>query len=263
MPTVSSEIVRHLSPEEEELARKQAELSLLQAELADRELELADLRTKLNSFEGRYLRQVGALYAELDEWDAKIAELEAKLDNSPSARQRAERARRNAENTHKATHGQASKAPDIKPSADLKNLFRKAARQFHPDLAKDAVDEKRRNQVFIQAKEAFDRGDAETLHRLLDDNPDDGNFVGLEGVAAQLIRVIRQIARVRKQIGLIATEIASLSCSEIAKLKQQEVTAKTEGRDLLAELAASISVQLARARKEYQALSEEARSRGK
>jgi hypothetical protein len=49
MPT---EIVRHLSPEEQELARNRQELAILRAELA--------------GFEGRYLREVGILYAALD-----------------------------------------------------------------------------------------------------------------------------------------------------------------------------------------------------
>jgi hypothetical protein len=54
MPT---EIVRHLSPEEQELARKRQELTILQAELTDRELSLANLRAELAAFEGRYLRE--------------------------------------------------------------------------------------------------------------------------------------------------------------------------------------------------------------
>ena len=73
------EIVRKLTPEEEELLRKREELTSVRAALAERELELADLRALLKSFEGRYLRQVGVLYAELDEWEAKIAEIEASL----------------------------------------------------------------------------------------------------------------------------------------------------------------------------------------
>jgi hypothetical protein len=64
---MTSEIVHHLSPEEQELAQKRKELALLQAELIDRELFLVNLRAELAAFEGRYLREVGVLYAELDE----------------------------------------------------------------------------------------------------------------------------------------------------------------------------------------------------
>jgi len=94
MPT---EIVRHLSPEEQELARKRHELAILQAELTDRELSLANLRAELAAFEGRYLREVGVLYAELDDWNAKIAEFAAEAAGTEQARTAASEARAQAE----------------------------------------------------------------------------------------------------------------------------------------------------------------------
>ena len=51
---MSSEIVKKLTPEEEELLLKREELASVRAALAERELELADLRTQLKGFEGRY-----------------------------------------------------------------------------------------------------------------------------------------------------------------------------------------------------------------
>ena len=151
-----------LSPEEEELQRKHGELASIRVALAERELELADLRAQLKAFEGQYLREVGVLYAELDDWDARTAELEARLESSASARERAARARKRADDTHEATHGEASKTPNFQPSADLKNLFRDAAKRIHPDFAKDDADRERRTRFMAQANEAYSRGDAET-----------------------------------------------------------------------------------------------------
>ena len=72
---MDTELIRRLSPEEEELAAKRNELALLEAQLADKELELASLKGELAAFEGLYLRRVGVLYAELDEWNARLAGL--------------------------------------------------------------------------------------------------------------------------------------------------------------------------------------------
>jgi septal ring factor EnvC (AmiA/AmiB activator) len=83
---MTKEILRQLSPEEEELARKREELAQLPGQLADRELHLANLRAELAAFEGKYLRQVVALYAELDEWNAKLAELLAEESRTEEAR---------------------------------------------------------------------------------------------------------------------------------------------------------------------------------
>ncbi len=151
---MASEIVRQSTPEEAELARKREELASVRAALAERELELADLRAQLKSFEGRYLRQVGVLYAQLDDWDARIAELEARLESSSAARERAERARTRAADTHEATHGEASKAPDFIPPAELRSLFREVAKSVHPDFARDDDDRERRNRFMAEASEA-------------------------------------------------------------------------------------------------------------
>src|ERR1035441_3156870 len=161
------EVVRKQTPEEEELLRKREELASVRAALAERELELADFRAQLKSFEGRYLRQVGVLYAELDDWEAKIAEIEASLRPSPETTEQAQETRKRAEETHEATHGEASKSRDFQPTADLKSLFREAAKRLHPDFAKDENDRLHRTGLMAQANEAYSQGDAEALQRIL------------------------------------------------------------------------------------------------
>jgi predicted nucleic acid-binding Zn-ribbon protein len=255
-------IVRKLTPEQEELDRKREELGAIRAALADRELELADLRAQLKSFEGRYLRQVGVLYAELDDLDARIAELEASLESSATTRQRAERARKRADDTHEATHGEASKAADFRPSADLKTLFREVAKRIHPDFAKDDAERQRRTRFMTEANEAYSRGDAEALQRILDEYSESSESVQGEGIGAELIRIIRQIAEAKKHIAAIEQELATLRASEIAKLRNDVEAAEQRGRDLLAELAATVREQVARAKSEYEALKKEAKRRG-
>ena len=112
-------IVRKLTPEQEELDRKRQELTAVRAALAERELELADLRAQLKSFEGRYLRQVGVLYAELDNWEAKVADLKHRSGLRHRLSKTPRQARKRAEETHEATHGEASKVQDFRPSDDL------------------------------------------------------------------------------------------------------------------------------------------------
>lgn len=260
---MAREIVRQLTPEEEELQRKREELAGVRSALAEREVELADLRVQLKSFEGLYLRQVGVLYAELDDLDACVAELEASLESSPSARQRAERARMRAGDSHEATHGEASKASEFKPSADLKSLFREVAKRIHPDFGKDDAERRRRTRFMVEANEAYGRGDAEALQRILDEYSESSESVQGEGIGAELIRIIRQIAEAKKHIAAIEQELTALRASEIAILRQDTQAAEQQGRDLLAELAAKVGEQVARARKEYESLAKEAKKRGR
>lgn len=259
---MASEIVRHLTPEEEELLRKREELAAVKAALAERELELADFRRQLAAFQGRYMRQVGVLYAELDDWQAKIAELQAKLDGSESVRERAAQAREQARTTSEAAHGEASRAPDFQPSADLRALFREVAKRIHPDFAKDAEDEQRRTRAMAQANEAYSRGDAEALQRILDEYRDGSDSVPGEGIGAELIRLIRQISQAKKRLAAIDKELDELRQGEIALLRQDVESAARDGRNLLEELATAARDQIVKAKKEYEARTEGIERRG-
>jgi len=253
---MSSQITRRLKPEEEEILRKREELAVIRAALAERELELVDLRRELAAFEGRYLRQVGILYAELDEWKARIAELKARLDPSAAGHVKAEEAREQARQTYEDAHGAASQAPDITPSPDLKRLFREAAKRIHPDFAKDSDDLERRTRFMAEANRAYEAGDAEALQRILDDYHDGADAVEGEGIGAELIRIIRQISQAKERVAEIEKELAALRENEIALLKKDAEEREREGRDLLAELAASVKEQIENAKMEFEALAE-------
>jgi hypothetical protein len=246
------EISRRISPEEEELARKREELALLQAELADRELFLTNLRAELAAFEGRYLRQVGTFYAELDEWNAKIAERLAKEEGTEESRSAAAQARTQADESDSAVHGEAAKAQEFIPSAELKALYREVAKRVHPDLATDEADRQRRDQLMAEANAAYQRGDAEAIRRILDEYESSPESVRGAGIGADLVRVLRQLKQVRDRIAAIILEVANLAETEIAKLKAKADIAATEGRDLLAEMAASVQGRVNVAKQRYE-----------
>lgn len=190
-------------PEEEELDRKRQELSALEPELAQRELELATLAAELRAFEGRYLRIVGVRMATLDEIEAEIAQLLAQQD--PGNAQASERARsaqaRASESARAHMAERESGQPDaFRPSADLRRLYREVAKLIHPDLATDPQQRQRRTQMMAAANAAFERSDIDALEELLRSWKSSPEAVEGEGVAAELVRVIRQIAQVRRRL---------------------------------------------------------------
>lgn len=245
-------IERHLSPEEEELARKRGELGLLQVQLAERELYLANRRAELAAFEGKYLRQVGMLYAELDDWSARTAELLADENGTSEARSAATQARAQAAESGAASHSEAAKSKEFAPSPELKSLYREVAKRVHPDLATDEADRRQREHLMAEANRAYENSDAEGLRRIFQEYESSPKTVRGTGVAADLVRILRQLKQVTIRLTQIEEELAALTNSEIATLQAKAKDASKQGRDLLAEMATNLSGRIKVARQRYE-----------
>jgi hypothetical protein len=232
--TQSTAIFRQPSPEELELRRRRAELAALRVTLADREATLAALRAQLFSFEGRYIRQVGLLYTQLDEWHARIAELNP---SHPIAQ---------------PPNTTADTPPPIpQPNLDLRALFRELAKRIHPDFAKDHHDERQRTHLMAQANDAYNRDDAAILQRMLN-GYDPSLAPGTTTIAAALSNTLTQISQTETDIAIIDTELETLAKSDMADLRHRTILAATNGRDLLAEIAAQVKGTIGLAMRRYE-----------
>jgi hypothetical protein len=258
-----AEIILQQTPDAAALIEKREQLATVRTALAERESELAQLRTQLKTFEGRYLRQVGVLYAELDELEARIAEREVDLDGSESARRWAEETRQRAQETHDAAFGDAREAEEFDPPPSLKTLFRELAKRIHPDFARDEAEQKYFTLLMARANQAYSRGDAETLQRLLDDHREINASVAGEGAAAELLRITRQIRHAERDIARLDYERDALLSSEAAQLHLDAEAAAREHRDLLTELAAGLQEQIADARRRFELIDRQIGSHGR
>lgn len=243
-----AELVLQQTPDQAALIERREQLAAVRSLLAESEAELAQLRGQLRTFETRYLRQVGVLYAELDDLEARIAEREVDLYDSDSARQRAAEARRQAQETHDAAFDAGQEAEESDPPPSLKTLFREVARRIHPDFARDEAEQKHFTLLMARANQAYRRGDADVLERMLDDHREIHASIAGEGPAAELLRITRQIRHAERDIANLEAERQTLLSSEIAQLHLEAEVATREHRDMLAELAASLREQIADAR---------------
>ena len=114
-----------------------------------------------------------------------------------------------------------------------------------------------------QVNEAYSQGNAEALQRILDDFGNSPDSVQGEGVGAELVRIIRQIHQAKKNIAAIDQNLESLRVSEISQLRQDVEKAEKEGRDFLAELAASVQSQIADKKKKYDGFTMELKKHGR
>lgn len=246
------------SPEEDELQRKRTDLQHIQSELAESELELATLRSELVAFERRYLEFVGSRYAELDSLEAQIAEAIAQREpRDSSAREKANAARARAQESAEALGdvGQERSARDFEPTEELKALYRQAAKELHPDLTTDAQEKTRRQRAMLEVNKAYEDCDAERIKQILDQWRSSPDHIRGDDTAAQLVRVIRELAQARKRLDVIKAEIEELAQAGLSCLKRQVEDAGTYGRDLLAEIAGQLDARIEEARSRLKVLS--------
>ncbi len=239
------------TPEEKELARKQARLSALAETLSQSELELATIKADLLVFEARYLRIVGVKYAELDEIEAQIAETEARLQPvDRCAQEKASAARNQAQQSaHTARSIQEEEPIHFEPSDDIKKLYREAARAMHPDLTTDAEARIARQTMMVEVNLAYEKGDVEKLRSIVSQWENGPDSVEGEGAGAELIRIIRKIALVEERLGAIDREMTKLEATDLWRLKERVEDAEREGKDILAEMVASIESRIVEAKR--------------
>jgi len=178
--------------------------------------------------------------------------LVAEADGTEQARSAAAEARAQAEESYAAAHGDAAKAVEFSPSPEVDKLFREVARQVHPDLADDEADRALRARLMVAANLARARGDADALRKILEEYKSSPESVKGEGAAADLQRILRQIARISKRLAEIEAEVAELTSSEFAMLMAKVDSARAKGRNLLAEMAKDVQRRIELARREYE-----------
>jgi Skp family chaperone for outer membrane proteins len=219
-------------------AGQRAELDLLTQELADLELELATAQAEIAGFTDRYHALIGARIARLDALQAELAarQAAADADNMEMLRradQAHEQARRSQEDYRRYTESRSDAPPPFRGDADLKRLFRTVAQKIHPDRARSEDDRAWRTQLMSEANRAYRANDRAALQEILSlwaegagrDSPPDRDAAD------------RDIARLKKRIGELESELKRLFASKLYELFTAAGIAGRAGRDLLQEMA--------------------------
>jgi hypothetical protein len=68
-----------------------------------------------------------------------------------------------------SANGVAARATDSTPSPALRELYLEVVNKIHPDRAANVADLALRERLMKEANAAFERGDAETLRKVLDE----------------------------------------------------------------------------------------------
>jgi hypothetical protein len=132
---------------------------------------------------------------------------------------------------------------------NLKALYREVAKTIHPDLAQNDQDRSRRECLMSFANSAYAEENREALLKILKDwEHSPGKIRGLN-IGDELIRIIRLIAKERDNILDLEAQIETLKSTDTYLFKRRVDDALGNGIDLLAEMAATVDLNIANARK--------------
>lgn len=253
-----------LTPEAQELKVRNELIGKLENELAEKELDFQNLTYKLVDFDQRYTASIGRLYAELDRLKAEISQRKAEALQTPEsledARQAAEAAKQSAfeaggffENTDSVQDIQVQESQD-EPSAELKQMFKKAAMRLHPDRAADDADRTRKTALMAELNTAYAKRDEVAIKLLIEKAASEPDAILGDDFGAQLIRAIRKQSQLSKRMVEVDKQIEDLKEDELFTLMETVIAAEESGSSPLNELAASIKIEIVEKRVELEEL---------
>ena len=242
------------TPEEIELDHKRSELVFVQSQLADRERVFAVFKTEIRMFEQVYEEILGTRIADLEELEWQLnGLLGAQEVNTFTGVSERDEAFAFPHHRTDLLDEDAELAQDV-PQKSLKNLYREVAKAIHPDLASDEEQRQRRQELMAVANHAYEVGDRSVLEDILSDWELGPEPLSDLDVAMELVRVIRQIARVQQNIHDVNRRIQELKTTDIYCFKQRVDEALSDGIDLMSEMAATVELNIAKIRNRLAAL---------
>jgi DNA repair exonuclease SbcCD ATPase subunit len=233
----------------------QAVLDELRPQLIDAEAQLAERLAAISAFEYQVRVRLESLNRRLDSIQAEIDELRRALrryreialewdDVLPRREKTGEPWRFEESAAASGSYRYRGKAETPRPAlegerlAALKQLYRRLARRFHPDLALDEIDRAYRTDLMMAINAAYAAGDLAKLEQLAHE-PD--SISRLPQTPEELATALsNEIDRCRRRLAEIAKELSMLERHDSARLMKRAERAAADGRDLLADLAADL-----------------------
>jgi hypothetical protein len=242
----SASIVLAPTPLRERLQRLLAELEVLRDEVAQLELERETLRGGLAAFEVRHraelaaeqhlLQRIGSVVRHLERWAELLEEAEPRQRAARARRLERHRTRELRQESVEAEHAEEELPPEPPTAADLKSLYRRLARRFHPDLARSEEEQLRHAALMARINALYRAGDRAGLEALAD------QALGAElpEPAVSLEEEVRLLeerrARFESARDGLRHELEALRGCATAELLRRARAAEEDGRDFFEEL---------------------------
>jgi hypothetical protein len=217
-------------------------------------LELEEMKLELRRFEAEYGAKVGRLLVELDKLNLKLKEYSLRIEIASSnpdmteeeiAREIESRLKedkaRVREQEEKITEIEGKTAPDKIHQAEreeMRKLYLKLAKRYHPDKAED---KERGKRMMAIINKAYEEGDLQLLRRLsvqVDEEIEEPSK------RRKIERLREEGRRLEGVIVELRSEIERIRGSPLYRLKCQVEAAKKRGEDLFERMADEVRIKI-------------------
>jgi hypothetical protein len=234
----------------------QADIEHKRELVARLEQERADLELEIAAFEVRYNAEVKPIQDDLDAVRHHIEEYTVRCELvrfrgnqiSPGQLEAEVELRLGGRQTHPSEDftphaprwegAPPPSEPDVSTRAELKSLYRELAKRFHPDLAMGDVEREAHGRRMAEINDVYARGDLEGLRRLADQSHVQ------PALPPTLAELLAERDRLDALVVSLRQDLAALNRDPLLLLKIDAALARRSGRDLLAEMATDLHIQL-------------------
>ncbi|GGZ67858.1 J domain-containing protein [Streptomyces subrutilus] len=218
-----------------ERAVRAAEQALIEFEIA-----VETFRVEVENFSRLHHQKLGPMYSRLDELDALIAEAKAAGTGDPEDLRRAHEARAlvmpmpGVDELFHDWMGSDGIADDagamltdrpvrppqrVRPSEEVRRLYRELVRQAHPDLAQDEPERERRDAFIARVNAAYGRGEEQLLRELAEEwaagpAPEEPE----PGESEELYARLEWLSRRKELLALVARELEDSAIGSMLRM---------------------------------------------
>ena len=261
------------TPEEVEIEGLLREVHAKQDGIAELTLALEDLKLEVNRFETEYNAILSKLYVELDKVNLEIKEYtlriqliekeaivnKARIDSKVEESFKEERQKvfeyeqKAAQDSEKFENLQSEPEIDAATAKQLRKLYLKLAKVYHPDKARTNAERKKNERMMSLINKAYEEKDARILQRLVKSAKENEEILN-ETAAQKRQRLRTERNRLNEVIADLKAEIEDIKASGTYKLKMTVEQARKRGEDILAKLAKDIGRKIDAGRRKLEGL---------
>ncbi|MFC9822304.1 hypothetical protein ACFV0H_05165 [Streptomyces erythrochromogenes] len=227
-------------PEERPEARLERAVRAAEQALIEFEIAVETFRVEVENFSRLHHQKLGPMYTRLDELDALIAEAKAARTGDAEDLRRARDARSlvmpmpgvdelfhdwlGSEGISDDAAAMLTDRPvrppeRVRPSEEVRRLYRELVRQAHPDLAQEEGERERRDAFIARVNAAYGRGDEGLLRELAEEwAAGPAPEAAAPGESEELYARLEWLARRKELLSLVAKELEESAIGSMLRM---------------------------------------------